>query len=870
MRSFPSPLPIDEALPALGDALRAHNAAVLVAPPGAGKTTRVPLALLDEEWLGGKSIILLEPRRLAARGAAERMAKTLGERVGDTVGLRVRLGSKVSARTRIVVVTEGVFTRMIIDDPELTGIGAVFFDEFHERSLDADSGLAFALDAQGALRPDLRILVMSATIDGARVASLMEGAPLVRSEGRSFPVETRHIGRDPAKRIEDQVVDAALRALRADAGSLLIFLPGQAPIERVADRLRERIADPNILIAPLYGAMDQRAQDEAVSPTPAGKRKIVLATSIAETSLTIEGVRVVIDSGLARVPRYEPDIGVTRLETVRVSRAAADQRRGRAGRTEPGVCYRLWDEAATGALEPFARPEILDADLSGLLLDCGAWGVSDPTRLRFLDPPPAPALNEARALLRRLDAIDRDGRLTDAGARIRALPLPPRLARMTIDAAARRAAQEAAEIAAVIVERGLGGDAVDLAERLDRFARDRGPRASGMRHMAADWARQAAQGATARAAETEASPAALLALAYPDRIARARGKRGDFVMANGRGATLPETERLAREEFIVVADVSGGAASARILLAARSGRPRRGRGRSHPRRRRGRVRPRHARASRPARPQARRHHARRETGAGAGHDRIGAGAGAGRGERRRRPAGMDEGAEPASRPDQLSARRADQGRPKRRGGAVAGPFRRGARGERRGLARALHRRPDAARRDRRGRAAGGARHARALCAAARTRREDADAFHRADRIIDSHRLFLRGRTGAVGAGAGTVRARPSSRDRGRIDSADAQPAFAGASADPDHQRPARLLARLMGGGARRSPRALSEASLAGESARGGADDKSEAKGDVRAIFWTAAPDCRATMAPSALRRLTHPWGPGSTVHAATE
>ncbi|MBN9064571.1 MAG: ATP-dependent helicase HrpB [Rhizobiales bacterium] len=568
MRSFPSPLPIDEALPALGDALRAHNAAVLVAPPGAGKTTRVPLALLDEEWLGGKSIILLEPRRLAARGAAERMAKTLGERVGDTVGLRVRLGSKVSARTRIVVVTEGVFTRMIIDDPELTGIGAVFFDEFHERSLDADSGLAFALDAQGALRPDLRILVMSATIDGARVASLMEGAPLVRSEGRSFPVETRHIGRDPAKRIEDQVVDAALRALRADAGSLLIFLPGQAPIERVADRLRERIADPNILIAPLYGAMDQRAQDEAVSPTPAGKRKIVLATSIAETSLTIEGVRVVIDSGLARVPRYEPDIGVTRLETVRVSRAAADQRRGRAGRTEPGVCYRLWDEAATGALEPFARPEILDADLSGLLLDCGAWGVSDPTRLRFLDPPPAPALNEARALLRRLDAIDRDGRLTDAGARIRALPLPPRLARMTIAAAARRAAQEAAELAAVIVERGLGGDAVDLAERLDRFARDRGPRASGMRHMAADWARQAAQGATARAAETEASPAALLALAYPDRIARARGKRGDFVMANGRGATLPETERLAREEFIVVADVSGGAASARILLAA--------------------------------------------------------------------------------------------------------------------------------------------------------------------------------------------------------------------------------------------------------------------------------------------------------------
>lgn len=566
MRSFSTPLPIDDALPALIDALAQRNAAVLVAPPGAGKTTRVPLALLDEPWLDGKKIILLEPRRLAARGAADRMATTLGEKTGDTVGLRVRLGSKISSRTRIEVVTEGVFTRMIVDDPELTGVGCVLFDEFHERSLDADCGLAFALDAQAGLRPDLRLLVMSATIDGARVASLLDDAPLIQSEGRSYPVETRYVSRDPLKRIEDQVTDVALRALGADLGSMLVFLPGQGPIERVAERLRERARDDRTMIAPLYGAMDQRDQDEAVRPAPPGKRKIVLATSIAETSLTIEGVRIVVDSGLARVPRYEPDIGVTRLETVRVSRAAADQRRGRAGRIEPGVCYRLWDEAATGALEPFARPEILDADLSSLLLDCGAWGVADPSKLKFLDAPPTPALNEARALLRKLDAIDDQGRLTDTGRRIRALPLPPRLARMIIDAAAYGEAKQAADIAAIIVERGLGGDGVDLADRLDRFQRDRGPRASAMRQMAANWTRESSSSKSVTRADMSA--AALLALAYPDRIAKARGKRGDFVMANGRGATMPETERLAREPFLVIAEIAGGAASARILLAA--------------------------------------------------------------------------------------------------------------------------------------------------------------------------------------------------------------------------------------------------------------------------------------------------------------
>ena len=354
---------------------------MLVAPPGAGKTTRVPLVLADESWAQGKKIIVLEPRRLAARAAAERMAKTLGEKVGETVGLRVRFGSKVSRATRIEVVTEGIFTRLILDDPELSGIAAVLFDEFHERSLDADLGLALVRDAQQGLREDLKILVMSATLDGARVAKLLGGASVVESEGRAFPVETNYLGRDPRAPIERQVADAALRALRAQGGSLLVFLPGAGEIRRTETLLRERIEDKTVDIVALYGALDASVQDRAIAPARPGTRKIVLATSIAETSLTIEGVRIVIDCGLARVPRYEPDVGLTRLETVRVSRASADQRRGRAGRTEPGFCFRLWDEPETASLEPFARPEILAADLSSFALDLAQWGVSDPAKL---------------------------------------------------------------------------------------------------------------------------------------------------------------------------------------------------------------------------------------------------------------------------------------------------------------------------------------------------------------------------------------------------------------------------------------------------------------------------------------------------------
>ncbi|MDH2308198.1 ATP-dependent helicase HrpB [Methylobacterium brachiatum] len=563
----PTPaLPIEAALPALRSALAARNAAVLVAPPGAGKTTRVPLDLLDAPWLGAKKIILLEPRRLAARAAAARMAQTLGEAVGGTVGLRVRLGSKISARTRIEVVTEGVFTRMILEDPELAGVGAVLFDEFHERSLDADLGLAFACDAQGGLREDLRILVMSATLDGARVARLLGDAPVVASEGRAFPVETRYAERDPNRRIEDSVAEVTLRALRADPGSVLVFLPGQAEIRRTHDLLADKVG-PEVQLAPLYGALTPAEQDRAVAPAAPGTRKVVLATSIAETSLTIEGVRIVVDSGLARVPVYEPGLGLTRLVTARASRASVDQRRGRAGRTEPGLCWRLWSEAGTNALEPFTRPEILSADLAGLLLDCAAWGVTDPRTLNFLDPPPAAALTEGRAMLGALGALDSDGRLTEIGTKLRALPLPPRLARMVTVAAGTGQARAAADLAAVLVERGLGGDGIDLDERVERFRRDRGGRAADMRRLAENWARIA--GGAQQNDREAAGP--LLALAYPDRVARARGREGEFVMASGRAGRLDPASPLARETYLVIADLAGAAGNARILAAATIG-----------------------------------------------------------------------------------------------------------------------------------------------------------------------------------------------------------------------------------------------------------------------------------------------------------
>jgi ATP-dependent helicase HrpB len=610
------PLPIDAATPNLITALARGTTAVLVAPPGAGKTTRVPLVLAAEPWAADKKILVLEPRRLAARAAAARMAKTLGEKVGDTVGYRVRFGTMVSKRTRIEVITEGVFTGLIADDPSLDGVGAVLFDEFHERSLDADLGLALARDAQQALREDLRLIVMSATIDGARIAAALGDAPVIASEGRAFAVETRYLGRDPVKPIEPQVADAVLRALRAETGSILAFLPGAAEIRRTETIVRERCADPAVDVFALHGTLDFDAQDRAIAPAPDGRRKVVLATSIAETSLTIEGVRVVVDSGLARVPRYEPDVGLTRLETVRVSRAAADQRRGRAGRIEPGVCYRLWDEPQTAALEPYAQPEILAADLSSLVLELAQWGVADPAKLVFLDAPPAPALNEARTLLAALGAIDDAGRITEEGKLLNRLPLPPRLARMVVDAGREGAGSLAAEIAAVLTERGLGGNDVDLRHRIDALHRDRSTRAAEARRMATRWAEMAGSAsprlprspdgaqrnpgaappqdraltpddgpqerpsiqATGRAGRADLSPqaergnrippGAILALAYPERIAKNRGAAaGAFLLANGRGAYVDPASPLAREPFLAVAELTGSASQSRITLA---------------------------------------------------------------------------------------------------------------------------------------------------------------------------------------------------------------------------------------------------------------------------------------------------------------
>ena len=567
----PPDLPIEAALPALREALAYGPNAVLVAPPGAGKTTRAPLALLDETWAQSGKLIVLEPRRLAARAAAARMTATLGEPVGKSVGLRVRADSRPGSR--IEVVTEGVFTRMILGDPALDGVAAVLFDEFHERSLDADLGLAFALDAQAVLRPDLRLLPMSATLDGAAVARLLASeddaaAPVIESAGRAFPVETRWRSRRAERRIEDDMAAAIREALAEAEGDVLAFLPGQAEIRRTAERLAETLRRPEVDVHPLYGALTAREQEAAIAPAPPGRRKVVLASAVAQTSLTLEGVRVVIDSGLSRVPRYEASTGLTRLATVRVSRASADQRRGRAGRTAPGVCYRLWDEAEERGLPPYERPEILEADLSGVALALAQWGARDPSALRLLDDaPPAGAYAEAVRLLQRLQAVDGQGALTPHGRAIAGLGLAPRLAHMVVSGAEQGRGRRAARLAALISEPGLGGRDVDISHRLDRFAREPGRRAEDARALAERWARSA--GSTAKDGDCDGSDdGSLLALAYPERIAKARGGQGGFLLANGRGAMLDPGDALARAPWLAVAELVGGGAQDRIASAA--------------------------------------------------------------------------------------------------------------------------------------------------------------------------------------------------------------------------------------------------------------------------------------------------------------
>jgi ATP-dependent helicase HrpB len=556
-------LPVDEILPRLLAALETRNAAVLVAPPGAGKTTRVPPALLAASWAKSGKIIVLSPRRMAARAAAARMASERGEALGASIGYRVRFDAKVSPASRIEVVTEGVFTRMILDNPGLDGVCAVLFDEFHERSLDADLGLALARDAQTGLRPDLRLLVMSATLDASRIAALLDDAPILVSQGKLYPVEMRYRPRLAQARLEDDVASAVRAALAEAAGGMLVFVPGVREIERAAERLRGELADAGIDVRPLYGAMSPADQDAAIAPAPAGRRKIVIATSIAETSLTIEDVRIVIDSGLARRPRFEPGLGLSRLETVRASQAAIAQRAGRAGRLAPGLCMRLWAQGETRALPAFDRPEILDADLSALALDLASWGVADPGALIWLDPPPAPAWREALALLGRLGALDYDGRLTPHGQSLAALPLPPRLAHMAAAAAAQGQGLLGARIAMILTEQGLGGRSPDLRDRLASFDLERGPRAAAARRTAAAIARSAG----AQDAQIDLQQAgAVLALAFPDRVAKQRG--GALVMVNGRAAGLDRGEALAQEPFLTIADIAGSAGQSRILLAA--------------------------------------------------------------------------------------------------------------------------------------------------------------------------------------------------------------------------------------------------------------------------------------------------------------
>ena len=556
-------LPIDDVLPDLIAALRESTRALLVAPPGAGKTTKVAPALIRESWCSGQ-VLLLVPRRLAARAAAEFMASEVGEKAGDTIGYATRLDSKVGKATRVIAMTHGVFLSRIQADPELAGVSAVLFDEVHERSLDNDLALALALDGASALREDLRVLAMSATLDVARFRRLLHDAPTIVSEGKSFPLKTHYVGRDSAARIEPQMASAIRAALGEHEGSLLAFLPGVAEIERTADALRSLPA--NVELHKLHGGIEPVMQRKALAAPAPGARKLVLATSIAETSVTVEGVRIVVDSGLARRPRYDRGAGLTRLVTERASRAAVTQRAGRAARQAPGIAIRLWEEAATASLPEHDPPEILEADLSSLLLTCLLWGEADPARLPFLDPPPLAAIDEARRRLLSLGAVDAEGRVTAHGRAIAGLPLEPRLAHMLIEARERGFAPAAADVAVLLTERGLGGNDPDLELRWRRWRSDKSARAAAARSMVGSWLRRT-QSEAGQVAERDLARA--LALAFPDRVSRRRDASGEsWQSVGGRGFRLDPSSSLASGPWLAVGEVAGQASGARILSAA--------------------------------------------------------------------------------------------------------------------------------------------------------------------------------------------------------------------------------------------------------------------------------------------------------------
>lgn len=568
-------LPIDELIPALRAALAGASSAVVVAAPGAGKTTRIPLALMDESWLGGGKIVMLEPRRLAARMAAERMAAALNQEVGATVGYRVRLEAKVSAATRIEVVTEGILNRRLQHDPELAGVSALIFDEFHERSLDTDLGLALALDVQRNLRPELRILVMSATLDTGPVAQLIGAKDVLESAHRPFPVETKFLDKAAAGPLDKDMATVIRRALAQDEGSVLAFLPGEAEIRRTLSALEQGSLPENVELRPLFGALPWAEQNAAVAPSPPGKRKIVLATTIAETSLTIEGVRIVVDSGLKRVSRFDPRRGMSELVTVSVSRASAEQRRGRAGRLGPGVCYRLWTEAEDRALVAFDTPEMQLTDLAPLALDLANWGVNDPGSLSWLTPPPAATYAQGVDLLKKLDALDAEGRITPEGRAMAALPLHPRLAHVVHRGAELNAGATACDIAALLAERDIlvGTRDPDLRTRVEILASPRERGEAKINRGALERVRASARQfrSIAKIKDDQRSSALagpLTALAYPDRVAQRRGPRGRFRMSGGGGAYIDETESLAAADFLAIAHLDGAAKDARIFLAA--------------------------------------------------------------------------------------------------------------------------------------------------------------------------------------------------------------------------------------------------------------------------------------------------------------